>query len=62
MARTTSCHFRLTGKTPMLTAGEALVAVIGPLIEVPVVVALVYVSLWAQRRYFPESLSASSGA
>ena len=25
-ARTTCCHFLLTGKTPMLTAGEALVA------------------------------------
>jgi Fe-S-cluster containining protein len=27
--RTTCCHFRLTGKTPMLTAGEALVAAQG---------------------------------
>ncbi len=45
-----------------ITSGEALAAVVGPLIEVPVLVALVYVSLWAQRRYFPESVSASSGA
>lgn len=29
IARTTCCHFRLTGKTPMLTAGEALVAARG---------------------------------
>jgi len=29
IARTTCCHFRLTGKTPMLTAGEALFAARG---------------------------------
>ncbi|NEK84747.1 ACR3 family arsenite efflux transporter [Blastococcus saxobsidens] len=36
-----------------VTSGQALAGVVGPLIEVPVLVALVYVSLWAARRWFP---------
>ena len=34
-----------------VTSGEALAGVVGPLIEVPVLVSLVYVALWARRRY-----------
>ena len=34
-----------------VTSGEALTGVVGPLIEVPALVALVYVSLWLRRRW-----------
>nr|WP_275588426.1 ACR3 family arsenite efflux transporter [Microlunatus panaciterrae] len=37
-----------------VTSGQALAGVVGPLIEVPVLVALVYVALWARRHLFPE--------
>ena len=36
-----------------VTSGQALAGVVGPLIEVPALVALVYVSLWARRRFYP---------
>ncbi|MCQ1953679.1 ACR3 family arsenite efflux transporter [Arthrobacter sp. zg-Y238] len=36
-----------------VTSGQALAGVVGPLIEVPVLVALVYVALWAQKKYWP---------
>ncbi|MGI5151343.1 ACR3 family arsenite efflux transporter [Plantactinospora sp. CA-294935] len=38
-----------------VTSGQALAGVVGPLIEVPVLVALVYVSLALRRRLFPAS-------
>ncbi|GAA1877932.1 ACR3 family arsenite efflux transporter [Paeniglutamicibacter psychrophenolicus] len=35
-----------------VTSGQALAGVVGPLIEVPLLVALVYVALWS-RKFFP---------
>jgi arsenite transporter len=36
------------------TSGQALAGIVGPLIEVPVLVGLVYVALWLRRRWWPD--------
>ncbi|MHA7306490.1 ACR3 family arsenite efflux transporter [Arthrobacter sp. TMN-49] len=62
-AKTTTLAFTASGNnfelaiavaigTYGVTSGQALAGVVGPLIEVPVLVALVYVALWARKRFF----------
>jgi len=45
-----------------VTSGQALAGVVGPLIEVPALVALVYVALWARRHLFAPTTAAPLNA